>query len=71
MTKIQCDLSGVSILDARFVIKVVDVITQAGGVVDTDSLLKVIKSSIYSRGQLQDNLTASSRHSNPITYRLH
>ena len=58
MTKIQCDLSGVSLLDVRFVSKVVDAITQAGGAVDTDSLLKVIHLSSYSRGQLQDDLTA-------------
>ena len=58
MTKIQCDLSGVSILDTRFVIKVMGAITQAEGAVDTDSLLKVISLSSYFKRQLKDDLAA-------------
>ena len=53
MTKIQCDLSGVPILDARFVIKVVDAITQARNTdsqavsLDADTGAKLIDLCLY------------------------
>ena len=64
MTKIQCDLSGVPILDARFVIKVMDAITQARNTdsqavsLDPDAGAKLLNLSFRFLGQFMGNRDA-------------